>query len=202
RDTILGGKLPLVFFDEFDSDRDGNALGWLKNFLMPMQDGKFKDESGEHPLGRCILVFAGGTAATFGEFNNPSGENGGVNFKNVKGPDFVSRLRGTIDVLGPNPKDDADKNFIIRRALLLRSLVERNSKLKGNFHNGIVPVSDKIIRAMLHVPEFKHGARSMEAILDMSRIDGNSWEPVSLPSRSQLALHVDADAFIRLVLGE
>ena len=198
RDTILVGKLPLVFFDEFDSDRDGNALGWLKTFLMPMQDGKFKDESGEHPLGRCILVFAGGTAATFDEFVSPSGENSTAQFKNVKGPDFVSRLRGTIDVLGPNPKDDDDKNFILRRALLLRGLCER----RFTFDNNMAPVSDKIIRAMLHVPEFKHGARSMEAILDMSRIDGNSWEPVSLPSRSQLALHVDADAFIRLVLGE
>jgi len=52
RDAIVMGKLPLVFFDEFDSERDGTALGWIKSFLMPMQDGKFKDESGEHPLRR------------------------------------------------------------------------------------------------------------------------------------------------------
>jgi len=187
RDTILGGKLPLVFFDEFDSDRDGLPLGWVKSFLMPMQDGKFRDDSGEHPLGRCILVFAGGTAASFEEFIKQDN-----NFKNIKGPDFISRLRGTIDVLGPNPKNDNDKNYILRRALLLRSLCERNN---------IASVSPSIIRAMLHVPEYKHGARSMEAILDMSRIDGNAWEPVSLPSRSQLSLHVDAEAFIRLVLG-
>jgi len=187
RDTILGGKLPLVFFDEFDSDRDGVQLGWLKTFLMPMQDGKFKDDSGEHPLGRCILVFAGGTAATFEEFSVNE-----QNFKNIKGPDFVSRLRGTINVLGPNAKDENDKNHILRRALLLHSLVKRH---------GIAAVSPKIVHAMLHVPEYKHGARSMEAILDMSRIDGSSWEPVSLPSHSQLALHVDADEFIKLVLG-
>jgi len=187
RDTILGGRLPLVFFDEFDSDRDGLPLGWIKSFLMPMQDGKFRDDSGEHPLGRCILVFAGGTASSFGEFVKQDN-----NFKNIKGPDFISRLRGTIDVLGPNPKDSDDKNYILRRALLLRSLCERNN---------IASVSPNIIRAMLRVPEYKHGARSMEAILDMSRIDGNTWEPVSLPSRSQLSLHVDADAFIKLVLG-
>ena len=36
----------------------------------------------------------------------------------------------------------------------------------------------------------------------MSNIEGNSWEPASLPSRSQLALHVDADAFINLVLNK
>jgi len=183
RDTILRGKLPLVFFDEFDSD----SLGWVKSFLMPMQDGKFKDDSGEHPLGKCILVFAGGTANTFDEFTKQD-----KNFKNIKGPDFISRLRGTINVLGPNPKDDTDKNYILRRALLLRSLCERNN---------IASISQNIIRAMLHVPEYKHGARSMEAILDMSNIESNSWEPASLPSRSQLALHVDADAFINLVLN-
>jgi hypothetical protein len=201
RDVILQGKLPLVFFDEFDSDKDGLPLGWVKTFLMPMQDGKFKDESGEHPLGKCILVFAGGTAASFAEFTAPIQSDKpeeSTAFKNIKGPDFVSRLKGTINVLGPNPKDESDKNYILRRALLLRSLCER----KLNLARGVAPVSKNIIWAMLLVPEYKHGARSMEAILDMSRLEGNVWEPVSLPFYSQLALHVDADAFVKLVLRE
>ena len=205
RDVILEGKLPLVFFDEFDSDRDGLPLGWIKSFLMPMQDGKFKDESGEHPLGKCILVFAGGTAAGFEEFILPMQSDkpkARQDFVNIKGPDFVSRLRGTINVLGPNPKDREDKNYILRRALLLRSLCERNEQLKEKMKKGGAPISPNILWAMLLVPMYKHGARSMEAILDMSRIDGNVWEPVSLPFYSQLSLHVDADAFIKLVLRE
>jgi len=52
---------------------------------------------------------------------------------------------------------------------------------------------------MLNVPKFHHGARSMEAILDMSRIENGVWEPAALPFHSQLALHVDADAFKKLV---
>jgi len=200
RDVILEGKLPLVFFDEFDSDREGLPLGWVKSFLMPMQDGKFKDESGEHPLGKCILVFAGGTAAGFEEFIQPmQSDDPDVQqaFKNIKGPDFVSRLRGTINVLGPNQKDENDKNYILRRALLLRSLCERKLDMKKG-----APISPNILWAMLLAPKYKHGARSMEAILDMSRIEGNVWEPVSLPFYSQLTLHVDADAFIKLVLRE
>ena len=198
RDTILGGKLPLVFFDEFDSDRDGLALGWVKNFLMPMQDGAFKDETGIHPVGKCILAFAGGTASSFEAFTQPMNDEGAAyeKFKNIKGPDFISRLRGTINVLGPNPKDEADKNYILRRALLLRSLCER----KFNYKQNPTPVSESIIHAMLNVPKYKHGARSMEAILDMSRIDNNKWEPSFLPSYSQLSLHVDADAFLELLL--
>jgi len=191
RDAIVMNKLPLVFFDEFDSDRDGVPLGWVKSFLMPMQDGKFKDESGEHPLGRCILIFAGGTASTFEDFLAHS-----PNFKGIKGPDFVSRLRGTINVLGPNQKDDLDKNYILRRALLLRSICERKLDMTQD-----TPINAGIIRAMLLVPQYKHGARSMEAIFNMSRITGGVWEPAALPSRAQLALHVDADEFMRLVLS-
>ena len=191
RDIILEGKLPLVFFDEFDSSKGGANLGWVKSFLMPMQDGRFKDESGEHPLGKCILVFAGGTASNFDSFVDPSNPD----FKNIKGPDFISRLRGTINVLGPNPKNENDKNYVLRRALLLRSLCER----RLNVVNGRVQISPVIIQAMLLVSKFKHGARSMEAIFDMSRIEGDIWEPASLPTNSQLDLHVDADAFIGLV---
>jgi hypothetical protein len=201
RDVILEGKLPLVFFDEFDSDRDGSPLGWLKSFLMPMQDGKFKDESGEHPLGKCVLAFAGGTASSLDEFTRPTRSEDPLErkkFKNVKGPDFVSRLRGWINVLGPNQKDENDKNYILRRALLLRSLCER----KLGVRKGQAPINPNIVWAMLLAPSYKHGARSMEAILDMSQIDGSVWEPVSLPFHSLLSLHVDADAFLRLVLRE
>ena len=201
RDVVLSGKLPIVFFDEFDSDRDGRPLGWLKSFLMPMQDGKFRDESGEHPTGQCILVFAGGTSASFEDFCRPMSsaldDPKSAAFKNAKGPDFVSRLRGTINVLGPNPATPGEQNYILRRALLLRSLLERKLHAKGS-----LPVSADVLRAMLMVPRYKHGARSMEAVLDMSRMEGVSWEPVSLPFYAQLSLHVDADAFIRLVLRD
>ncbi|MCL2362260.1 MAG: AAA family ATPase [Defluviitaleaceae bacterium] len=207
RDLIVAGKLPLVFFDEFDSDKDGVALGWVKSFLMPMQDGKFRDESGEHPLGKCILVFAGGTAVSFEEFSDPMNREVGLFtsdktieqskfFRTIKGPDFVSRLRGTINVVGPNPKDESDQNHILRRALLLRGLCERDRRIEK------MQISPNIIRAMLLVPEFKHGVRSMEAILDMSRVEGGVWEPASLPFHSQLALHVDGDAFLQLVAKE
>ena len=200
RDAILLGKLPLVFFDEFDSDRDGRALGWLKSFLMPMQDGKFKDASGEHPVGKCVMVFAGGTASTFEDFCRPMSSDDpavSLSFKNAKGPDFVSRLRGLIDVLGPNQVSETDHNFLLRRALLLRALLERKLGIKGS-----IPINGDVLHAMLHVPYYKHGARSMEAILDMSRIEGVSWEPASLPFYTQMSLHVDPDAFIRLVLKD
>ncbi|MCL2826928.1 MAG: hypothetical protein FWD72_05940, partial [Eggerthellaceae bacterium] len=201
RDVVLSGKLPIAFFDEFDSDREGRPLGWLKSFLMPMQDGKFRDESGEHPVGKCILVFAGGTSASFEEFSRPldtkAKKQEGASFKNAKGPDFISRLRSTVNILGPNPTAPDEYSYILRRAILLRSLLERKFGAASP-----MPVSPDVLRAMLLVPQYKHGARSMEAVLDMSRSNGISWEPVSLPFYTQLSLHVNADAFIRLVLRD
>jgi hypothetical protein len=196
RDITLNGKLPLVFFDEFDSDK----LRWLKSFLMPMQDGKFKDESGEHPLGKCILVFAGGTSANFEQFTRPmtaGNTEEQQTFRDLKVPDFISRLRGTINVLGPNRQNETDKNYMLRRALLLRSLCERKMKLGKDKETQI---NETILWAMLLIPTYKYGARSMESIFDMSRINGKQWETADLPFHAQLSLHVDAEVFIRLVL--
>jgi hypothetical protein len=199
RDIVFEDKLPLVFFDEFDS----GELKWLKNFLMPMQDGKFKDASGEHPLGKCILVFAGGTASSFKEFTAPmnsANEQVQRRFRNVKGPDFASRIKGTIDIAGPNRRDDSDNAYILRRALLLRSLCERDERLKANVKAGENFIDENILRAMLYVPEYKHGARSMETILKMSKIENGVWLPSGLPMGSQMSVHLNGRKFTDILL--
>ena len=74
RDTSLTGKIPLVFWDEFDTPLDGQALGWLRYFLAPMQDGAFRQGQIVHPIGRAVFVFAGGTAAAISEFGHDLSE--------------------------------------------------------------------------------------------------------------------------------
>ena len=64
RDISLGGMLPLVFWDEFDTSLAGTPLGWLRYFLSPMQDGRFQEGQISHPLGGAIFVFAGGTSSS------------------------------------------------------------------------------------------------------------------------------------------
>ncbi len=131
RDFSLEGKIPLIVFDEFDSAFEGK-LGWLKYFLAPMQDGVFREEDSVHPIGKAIFVFAGGTSSTFNEFCGETIHDENEHkqflseFKSAKGPDFVSRLRGYVNILGPNQSDEKwDQLFIIRRAMLLRSFIER-----------------------------------------------------------------------------
>ena len=195
RDAALGGKIPIVFFDEFDSELEGK-LGWLKYFLAPMQDGKFRDGEAMHPIGRAIFVFAGGTCCTFKEFCKEQGDQG---FKNAKGPDFVSRLRGYVDIKGPNPLNENDALHLIRRAQLLRFLLQKNAK--NIFDGKICRIDPGVLRALIKVPEYKHGIRSMLAIIEMSLLAGRkTFEQAALPSPEQLELHVDAEMFSRLVV--
>lgn len=107
RDIALGGKIPLVFWDEFDGDYQG-TYGWLRYFLAPMQDGKFQQGDVTHPIGKAIFVFAGGTSESLDHF----GENlDAVRRRVAKVPDFVSRLKGYINVLGPNQQEGKDDPY-------------------------------------------------------------------------------------------
>ena len=197
RDAMLRQQLPLVFWDEFDTALAGIALGWLRHFLAPMQDGEFAEGEVTHPLGPAIFVFAGGTSASFAEFADSDDHE----TRYAKKSDFISRLRGSMDVLGPNPAGPADAPVILRRALLLHALLRQS--VPHIFTGDRLNIDEGVLRAFLHADAFRHGARSMEAIVDMSALTGKaSYERACLPAPSQLTLHVDAEAFLRLVASE
>ena len=106
-------------------------------------------------------------------------------------------------MLGPNKTNkDGDQLFIIRRAMLLRTLLERKAPhLIGD--DGEAQIDKGVLRAMLKVPRYKHEARSMEAILEMSRLSkAKKWEQSHLPSKEQLKLHVDEEQFSRYLMQE
>ena len=196
RDIGLGGKIPLVFWDEFDSDFEG-TYGWLRYFLSPMQDGMFQQGNLAHPIGKAIFVFAGGTSWTLDNFGkNVIDEK---EARAAKVPDFVSRLKGYLNVLGPNPQPDQDDPYyVLRRALLLRSMLERDAKQV--LRKGQAQIDSGVLRAMLMTWRYKHGARSMESLIAMSQLDGKTrFERSSLPTKAQLDLHVDGQDFLALV---
>ena len=198
RDVAMGGKIPIVFFDEFDSEFNGK-LGWLKYFLAPMQDGKFREGETLHPIGRAIFVFAGGTCCTFTEFYK---EEDDLEFKDAKGPDFVSRLRGYVNIKGPNPLSEDERLYMIRRAQIFRFLLQKNAK---NIFDGEKKcrIDPGVLRAIIKIPEYKHGIRSILAIIEMSMLaERNMFEQAALPSPEQLKLHVDAEMFSRLVVRD
>jgi hypothetical protein len=186
--TSLTGKTPLVFFDEFDSDMDNVPYGWLKYFLSPMNDGSFKQGDIIHPIGKCIFVFAGGRNKNFEEFDNDQDKD------KVKGLDFISRLRGYINIAGIDKKTKFDYLYMIRRAMVLRSILER--KAKNIFLDTDANIDPSVLNALIKVPKYKHGVRSMEAIIEMSILSNmRHFERSALPSSEQLKLHVDAVQF-------
>jgi len=201
RDAVLEQQLPLVFWDEFDTPLEGRPLGWLRHFLAPMQDGQFREGPAFHPLGPSVFVFAGGTAATLDEF---SGGAAVPEPREAKLPDFVSRLRGYVNILGPNRISGDDVAYTLRRALLLRSLLLSKTPQIVDRRDGrdTVRMDRDLVRAFVQIGTYLHGARSMEAIIDMSALTGAlRFERASLPTRGQLALHVDPDEFLGLVRG-
>jgi hypothetical protein len=205
------GKVPLVFCDEFDCNYGGKPLGWLKYLLAPMQDGIFYGAKQTIKIARAIFVFAGGLSASFDQFD-PSTAPPGMqqpsrtsdeskklldDFKDQKGPDFISRLRGHIDILPINASaaEEPMPKPIIRRAIILRALLERKGFVDKVGNNWVANIDEDVLYALLTARQYRHGTRSMEAILDMcSRIDGRI-EKASLPSKRQLHMHVDADEF-------
>jgi hypothetical protein len=210
RDLAITGKVPLVFFDEFDAYFENTKLGWLKYFLAPMQDGEFKEGEETHPIGRAIFVFAGGTSFSFESFQGESiksraeREKFKQEFAVAKGTDFVSRLRGFVNILGINPKsEDGGRNdYIIRRAVLLRSLLEKKAGHLIENRTRRSPVDQSVFFALINTHKYKHGSRSMEAIIDMSMLQERKvFEPAALPSIKQLEMHVNADDFMNLLMA-
>ena len=218
RDEVLKGKLPFVFWDEFDT---GN-LKWLQYFLAPMQDGVFQDGKDIHPIGKCIFIFAGSTVNNMQSFEpeNPLSygawapkENDRVtrqrmkrmqrkydDFKARKGTDFKSRLNAFINVSGPNRRkvckkgewrDDPDDMMVpVRRALFIRTCLEMKEKEKLKMDPGLVT-------AFLKTDRYKHGSRSLSRILDHLKNDPEGWISRSdLPSDEIMNLHLDFDRFI------
>lgn len=202
RDAALEGKIPLVFFDEFDAKFEGQPLGWLRFFLAPMQDGFFKDGESSHPIGRAVFVFAGGTSVSFEEFAKRVVAPEDPALKDVKATDFISRLRGRIDIRGCNPGPDDEGRYLVRRAFLLRAIIERTAKHLVTA-SGMVPIDSGVLRAFLKVPTYRHGVRSMQAIVEMSTLtDKKIFAPASIPPTEQLTLHVDAELFGLLMLQD
>ena len=204
RDMVLKGKTPCVFWDEFDS----KGYLWLQYLLAPMQDGEFREGQLVHPIGKCVFVFAGGTSYDMENFG-PSDENPEEynKFKMLKGPDFASRLNGYLNVLGPNKRQKYNKKsrnwvddinpedifYPVRRALLMRVMLGYDKNKKLDIDSGL-------LTALLEIDEYKHGARSLETILTLSkREDSNHLRRSDLPPREQMSLHVDYDDFLDLV---
>jgi len=200
RDKVLEGKTPVVFWDEFDS----RFYELLQFFLAPMQDGKFQEGQITHPLGKCVFVFAGATSYDMENFGPRKSDTQAYRqFVLRKGPDFISRISGYLNVLGPNRRqnlivprdqdspetggwvdDESDVCFPVRRALILRTLLGVGDRR--------LDIDRGLLAALLETKSYKYGARSFEkAVAQLSRDHGTAARRGDLPTNEILALNVD-----------
>lgn len=196
RDSALAGNVPLVFFDEFDTNFHGE-YGWLRYFLAPMQDGKFTQGQISHSVGDAVFVFAGGTSSDMQTFRKLAGQASAA-----KGPDFLSRLQGFLNIVDLNHLR-ADGvllgGVLIRRAILLRALVERLAPKIAKSESGL-DIDESVMTAFLRIREFRYSARSMESILNMSNLqDRTRLDSSCLPPIAQIDLHVDSMEWLDLL---
>ncbi len=194
RDRVLQGFVPVVFWDEFDSA----SYRWLQYLLAPMQDGRFQEGQITHPIGRSVFIFAGATSPSYEAFGPPvsAAKEDVQHFKLAKGPDFKSRLDAYLNVLGPNPDERAtpDLFFPLRRAIFVRALLGLKPRERLDIDPGL-------LTALLETSGFRHGARSLERLLEPLKVAHKSGEPLrysQLASDSQLALYLDPAEFVTL----
>lgn len=204
RDRVLRAQTPVAFFDEFDA-RD---YAWLQYLLAPMQDGAFQEGQITHPIGKCIFIFAGATGWSFESFGPPEKSGDAFDaFRMAKGPDFKSRLDGFLDILGPNQRelvtvdnsgrkyshtpDPCDIFYPVRRALVIRAELRCKPEDK-------LAIDDGLLRALLRVGKYKHGARSISKLVEPLKEGCTGTIRRSLlPPTQQIDLHAEAGEFLQ-----
>jgi hypothetical protein len=204
RDVSLKGQIPVVFWDEFDTKYGEQALGWLRYFIGPMQDGLFQEDQITHPIGTSVFVFAGGTATNKDDFVKGPPNMDEDERKALKVPDFISRLKGFLDVTGPNHREgETDSHFLIRRAILLRSMIQKHCPdlFRKEGKRRVLQIDPGVLHAFLNTKLYRHGARSLESVIAMSALASRKhFDSSSLPPEPQLELHVELP-FESLVQG-
>lgn len=191
------GSCPLVFFDEFDCKFENNDFGWLKYFLAPMEDGKFGKSK---RLGPAILIFAGGTSFSFNAFSpkgpSPNDERT-VNFSRAKGPDFISRLSGHLNVIGIDPTDPEDGLYLLRRAVLIREFLTLNKAVDSG---GAAKVDDhRVLQAILHAPSYRYGGRSLRMLINACMGADGFLRRCNIPATHELDMMVDSKSFLAML---
>ena len=148
------GKVPFVFFDEFDTNHQGAAWGWLSWFLAPMHDGVFRSHGDNIELKRAIYVFAGGTAVSFEEFG-------------------LERRKEIPPCEGAGLRQPAARfHRCSRRQRVRAACAAALEVLHHQLRNQDKRVDARLRDAMLLNGRYKHGARSLEALIEMMNQQG------------------------------
>ncbi len=175
RASVAKGKVPIVFWDEFDCRYENNEFGYLRYFLPAMQDGVTFEHGSPYNIGRSIFVFAGGVKSSWDEMEKllVADDPQQVQLaRTLKLPDFMSRLRVVLDIDGIALTDNLlranankDERDELRRILLKRAFIIAH-QMDTHWKKAARKTSGLLLRLLL--AEYKYGARSIEAVIEAS----------------------------------
>jgi hypothetical protein len=194
RECNLSGTLPLVSIKAFDAEYSGSLLGWLAHLLPVMHGGQVLDRGELQHIGPAILLLGSSFTKSLKDFEDFSEKQG--NEKDVsRTQEFLSCLHAFVDVIGLDQVNSSDVLYPVRRAVALRALLEgREPNLKMG--EGI-SIDQSVLDGLLMIPTYRHGLRSLKAIIAMSKVTGKQhFERAALPPEAQLALHFDYSTFM------
>jgi len=175
RASVARGKVPMVFWDEFDCRYDNHEFGYLRYFLPSMQDGVTYVHGIPYYIGRSIFVFAGGVKSSWAGMEKMLTRDNPQDvqlIKTLKIPDFMSRLRVVLDIDGIDIddallKDSATEEqleelhrILIKRAFIIAHQMDTHWKKAARKTSGL------LLRLLLS--HYKFGARSIEAVIEAS----------------------------------
>ncbi|RVD82802.1 uncharacterized protein DFL_007213 [Arthrobotrys flagrans] len=200
RDCNLEGGFPLVYINGFDTPVPGSPLLWLFHLLTPILHGRFIDNGESRPIGRAIFFLGSINFKTYQKFQNQLG-GGSRGLTPPRSEEFLGCLHGYVNILGPDCVGEHDRLYPVRRAVILRELLEkREPKLKVD---GKFSIDESVLDGLLLVPSYRQGIRSLKSIVAMSRLNGaHQFERAALPPAGQLDLHVNSDEFLRYLDGK
>ncbi|KIW29917.1 uncharacterized protein PV07_05702 [Cladophialophora immunda] len=210
RECNLSGTLPLVYINGFDADLAGRPLGWLAHLLAPMHGGQVLDRGEMQRLGPAIILLGSGFTTSLKNFedfsiisqkgrqdeDNSDYENNVEDEKLLSTAQaFLSCLHAYVDVVGLDQVNPSDMLYPVRRAVVLRALLEeREPKLKMG--EG-VSIDQSVLDGLLLIPTYRHGLRSLKSIIALSKVTGKRhFERAALPPEAQLCLHLDYPTFM------
>lgn len=203
RDWSLRGSIPMVYFNAFDISFDGSPFGWLPHLLPVMFSGSFSDHGVSRPIGTAVFFFGATSTKTYEDLRRKAAKSAPDTGNLSRAQEFLACLHGFVNILGPdksNHGDGADRLYPVRRAVIIRSLLE---KREPNLKSGEqINIDDSVLNALLLVPTYRQGIRSLKSIIGMSRLNGrHHFERSALPPQVQLDLHVDYRVFTRYLNG-
>ena len=177
RASVAKGKVPITFWDEFDCRYDGHEFGYLRYFLPSMQDGVTYVHGIPYYIGRAIFVFAGGVKSSWEGMEEMLSKATPQELqlaKTLKIPDFMSRLRVVLDIDGIDIKEELLRDSAspaeleeLRRILLKRAFIIAH-QMDTHWKKAARKTSGLLLRLL--IAQYKFGARSIEAVIEASRV--------------------------------